>query len=59
MTNIRFKAFLLDYAIKHRIDLLELMRNNTREEYNRGNPLYPLSKLGWSIMKGQVKSQMG
>ena len=45
----------LGIAIKYRIDFFELMRCETEEEYNRENPLYPLSKGHFNIIKKIAK----
>jgi len=42
-------------AIKNRVDFFELMRCDNEQDYNRENPLYPLSKEIFIIFKNRAK----
>ena len=52
--DLCIKAGLLDFAIKNRIDFLELIRSTTIDEYNRANPLYPLTPKIFELYKNYI-----
>ena len=55
LVDVCLNSVLFEIAIKNRVDFFELMRCDNEQDYNRENPLYPLSKETFTIFKNRAK----
>ena len=55
LADICLNSVLFEIAIKNRVDFFEIIRCENEQDYNRENPLYPLTKEMFNIFKNKAK----